>query len=91
MVAQSIVADFCRSGSLDRSIETVKAALRERRDATASALERDIPDAAFHPPDGGYFLWVDLPDGSDVAALAGAAKEQGVIVRQGERLLHRGR
>ena len=34
MVAQSIVAEFCHSGAIERSIETVKAALRERRDAT---------------------------------------------------------
>ena len=38
MVAQSIVAELCHSGAIERSIETVKAALRERRDATASAL-----------------------------------------------------
>ena len=30
MVAQAIVYQFCRSGALERSIETVKAALRER-------------------------------------------------------------
>src|SRR2546421_2044705 len=35
MVAESIVNDFCRSGALERSIETVKNALRERRDALA--------------------------------------------------------
>ena len=38
MVAQAIVAEFCDSGALDRSIETVRAALRERRDATCDAL-----------------------------------------------------
>ncbi len=30
MVSQAIVNQFCRSGALERSIETVKAALRER-------------------------------------------------------------
>ena len=40
MVAQSIVTEFCSSGAIERSIETVKEALRERRDATAAALER---------------------------------------------------
>ncbi|MEA2388415.1 MAG: 2-aminoadipate transaminase, partial [Thermoleophilaceae bacterium] len=69
MVAQSIVAEFCRSGALDRSIETVKVALRERRDATCAALERDLPDARFTSPQGGYFLWIELPEGADVDAL----------------------
>ena len=83
MVAQAIVAEFCRSGALDRSIEAVKVALRERRDATCAALERDLPDASFTPPAGGYFLWVSLPAGVDVDALAPAARERGVIFVKG--------
>jgi DNA-binding transcriptional MocR family regulator len=78
MVAQSIVYEFCRSGALGRSIETVKNALRERRDATCRALQRDLPDARFVPPQGGYFLWVDLPDGTDVDELGKLAAERGV-------------
>jgi 2-aminoadipate transaminase len=83
MVAQSIVAEFCRTGALDRSIEAVKIALRERRDATASALESELPDARFTPPEGGYFLWVDLPEGADVDALSAAARDRGVVFVKG--------
>ena len=36
MLAEAIVGEFCRSGAIDRSIATVKRALRERRDAVAS-------------------------------------------------------
>ena len=90
MVAQSIVAEFCHSGAIDRSIETVKAALRERRDATAVALERHLPDARFVAPQGGYFLWVDLPEGTDVAALEAAALERGVVFVKGTDFLIEG-
>jgi 2-aminoadipate transaminase len=90
MVAQAIVAEFCDSGAIERSIETVKAALRDRRDATAEALERHIPDATFVKPQGGYFLWVDLPEGSDVASLAGAAEERGVVFVKGTDFLIEG-
>jgi 2-aminoadipate transaminase len=90
MVAQAIVAEFCDSGAIDRSIETVKGALRERRDATAESLERHIPDATFVKPQGGYFLWVDLPEGSDVGALASAAEERGVIFVKGSDFLIEG-
>jgi DNA-binding transcriptional MocR family regulator len=83
MVAQSIVAEFCRSGALDRSIEAVKVALHERRDATAAALERELPDARFTSPEGGYFLWVTLPEDADVDALAAAARDRGVIFVKG--------
>ncbi len=90
MVAQSIVAEFCDSGAIERSIETVKEALRERRDATAEALERHIPDATVVKPQGGYFRWVDLPEGSDVAALARGSEERGVVFVKGSDFLIEG-
>jgi 2-aminoadipate transaminase len=90
MVAQSIVAEFCHSGAIERSIATVKEALRERRDATAAALERHIPDARFVKPQGGYFLWVDLPEGCDVGALEAGALERGVIFVKGTDFLIQG-
>ncbi|MEA2364708.1 MAG: 2-aminoadipate transaminase [Thermoleophilaceae bacterium] len=90
MVAQSIVADFCHSGAIERSIATVKEALRERRDATAEALERHIPEAKFVKPEGGYFLWVDLPEGSDVSALEAASQERGVVFVKGTEFLIEG-
>ena len=78
MVSQSIVAEFCASGAVEGSIETVRRALRERRDATRAALERELPDASFSAPEGGYFLWVDLPPGTDVERLQGEARRLGV-------------
>ena len=78
MVSQSIVNEFCRSGAIETSIATVREALRERADALAAALERELPDARFVAPDGGYFLWVDLPEAIDVDELHVAAAERGV-------------
>nr|MBA3261252.1 aminotransferase class I/II-fold pyridoxal phosphate-dependent enzyme [Thermoleophilaceae bacterium] len=83
MVAQSIVNQFCRSGRLERSIQTVRAALRERRDATCGARDRHLPDARYVTPEGGYFLWVDLPEGTAVAELARRSAERGVVFEQG--------
>jgi 2-aminoadipate transaminase len=78
MVSQAIVNEFCRSGALERSIGTVKSALRARAGALSEALRRELPDARFVPPEGGYFMWVDLPRGTDVNALFTAAAERGV-------------
>jgi DNA-binding transcriptional MocR family regulator len=83
MVAQSIVAEFCHSGAIDKSIAVVKAALRERRDATCASLDRHLPDARYVTPEGGYFLWVDLPEGTNVAELARGSAERGVVFEQG--------
>lgn len=78
MVAQAIVHQFCVSGALDASIETVKSALRERAHALCESLRRELPEARFVEPEGGYFLWLDLPRGTDVAAMFKLAGERGV-------------
>jgi 2-aminoadipate transaminase len=90
MVSQSIVNEFCRSGAIDRSIETVRAALHERAAALAGALARELPEARFVPPQGGYFLWVELPEGSDVDRVFDEAKGRGVAIVKGTDFLLEG-
>jgi 2-aminoadipate transaminase len=93
MLSQAIVGEFCRSGAILDSIETVKHALRERRDALVDALRRHIgDDAQFVVPEGGYFLWVELPEGVDTEKLLAAAGERGVtFVKGSEFMLEGGR
>ena len=90
MVSESIVNEFCRSGAIDSSVETVKNALRERLGRLTEALERELPDTRFSAPDGGYFLWVDLPEGADVDALFAAAQDRGVTFVKGSDFLIEG-
>jgi 2-aminoadipate transaminase len=87
MVAQAIVYQFCVSGDIDRSIATVCTALGERAGLLAEALRRHVPEARFTEPDGGYFLWVELPESVDVAALLPVAARQGVAVVKGSDFL----
>jgi 2-aminoadipate transaminase len=90
MVAQAIVHEFCQSGALQRSIETVRTNLKARVDALVAALERDLPDARFVAPEGGYFMWVELPEGTDVDKLFAAAGERGVTFVKGSDFLLEG-
>ncbi|PZF87227.1 PLP-dependent aminotransferase family protein [Micromonospora deserti] len=83
MVSEAIVYQFCVSGDIDRSIGTVRAALGERARVLAESLRRHIPEARFVEPDGGYFLWVELPEDVLVDKLAPAAAERGVAVVKG--------
>jgi DNA-binding transcriptional MocR family regulator len=83
MVSQAIVYEFCASGAIDRSIETVKAALAQRVGALTSALRSELPEAEFLEPEGGYFMWVTLPEGTNVDALHAAAAERGVAFVKG--------
>ncbi len=90
MVSQAIVNEFCRSGAIDSSIQTVKAALRERARALCDALSSELPDARFVAPEGGYFMWVDFPRGTDVGALSAAAAARGVVFVKGSEFLLEG-
>jgi 2-aminoadipate transaminase len=90
MVAQSIVYEFCASGAIDSSIETVRTALAKRVLTLDRALRRELPEAEFVTPEGGYFMWVTLPAGTDVNALHKAAGEREVSFVKGTDFLMEG-
>jgi len=90
MLAEAIVLELCRSGELDRNIEFVKGELKARCDALVSALEIKIPEAEFVVPDGGYFLWLDLAEGTNAPALLAEAKEHGVTFVAGPEFMIEG-
>jgi 2-aminoadipate transaminase len=90
MVSQAIVFEFCASGALERSIETVRTALAKRVRTLEAALRRELPEAEFVTPEGGYFMWVTLPEGTDVQALQRAAAERGVAFVKGTDFLLEG-
>lgn len=78
MLAESIVLELCRSGALDENIAFVKGELKARCEALVEALREKIPEATFVVPQGGYFLWLDLAQGTDTRALLAEAKGEGV-------------
>jgi 2-aminoadipate transaminase len=90
MLAESIVFALCESGGLERNVETVNGALRDRRDALVEALRDQIPEAEFVVPEGGYFLWLTLDEGTDTPKLLEAAKEEGVAFVAGPDFLIEG-
>jgi 2-aminoadipate transaminase len=74
-LTQAAVHEFVRRGNFDPNLERVKGLLRARRDAMLEALEEHMPEgASWSKPEGGYFVWLDLPDElGDLAARAEAA------------------
>ncbi|MBO0869364.1 MAG: PLP-dependent aminotransferase family protein [Micromonosporaceae bacterium] len=86
-LAQALVYQFCASGDITRSIATVRTALAQRARLLAEALRTHLPEARFSEPDGGYFLWVELPESVDVDALQPEAAARGVAVVKGSDFL----
>jgi DNA-binding transcriptional MocR family regulator len=73
-MTQATVHEFLRRGNFEPNLERVRGLLRVRRDAMLDALERRLPDGAeWSRPEGGYFVWVDLPGDAPSLAEAEAA------------------
>lgn len=87
MLAQAVVHQFCVSGDIERSIETVRTALARRAGLLAAALRTHLPEARFTEPDGGYFLWVELPDDVSAEAVLTFANARKVAVVKGSDFL----
>jgi 2-aminoadipate transaminase len=65
-----MVAAYLRSNVLDEHVAQLRTAYRARRDVLAAALAHYLPTACrFAPPGGGFFIWLELPDGMDSTAL----------------------
>jgi len=79
LVTEATVLEFLRRGLLEPNLERVRGLLRERRDAMLEALERELGGRArWSRPEGGYFLWLELPEGTDATELLGRATAAGV-------------
>src|SRR6266508_2040934 len=61
LIGQATVFEFLRRGNLEPNLERVRGLLRARRDAMLKALERELPSASWSRPQGGYFIWLELP------------------------------
>jgi 2-aminoadipate transaminase len=75
---QAIAFEFLSRGLLEGNVERISGLLRERRDALVDALQRELPEASWTQPDGGYFVWLELPTGVDARELLSPAEEAGV-------------
>ena len=53
---------------------------RQRRDAMIAALEEFMPESVtWSQPDGGFFVWITLPEEFDATEQASLAADNGVI------------
>ncbi|HUG14557.1 MAG TPA: PLP-dependent aminotransferase family protein [Thermomicrobiales bacterium] len=77
--AGQVAAEFCSSGTLVEHVVELKALYRSRRDTMLAALKREMPDGAhWTTPDGGFFIWVTLPEQVSASAILPLARERNV-------------
>lgn len=80
-----LVAAMCREGLYDSQIEKLRTAYRSRRDVLTAAIQRELPEATFVKPGGGFFMWLNMPEGTDTHVLRGRAPDHGVDFIHGAR------
>jgi len=79
MFSQMVVHEVARDGFMDDHVKLIRATYRERRDAMLSALQDYFPpEVSWTHPQGGLFLWVNLPPRVDSSQLLEAALRHNV-------------
>jgi DNA-binding transcriptional MocR family regulator len=81
---QETALQLVTAASWPRHLRALRAALRERRDATAAALRGAFGSACLpHLPAGGLHVWLRLPDGVADLAVEQRAASRSVLVSAG--------
>jgi 2-aminoadipate transaminase len=84
LIGEAVLWEFISRGRFGPNVRRVSALLAARRDAMVAALEQHCPDGArFTRPDGGYFVWLELPAGVDERRVVEQARNDGVAVVPG--------
>lgn len=92
MLLQAALAEFAAEGHYDRHLRRLRRVLAERRDALLRALEREMPaGVGWAEPEGGYQVWVELPEGIDTGEMLADAVGAGVLFAPGFQFNHDGR
>lgn len=76
-LAQRLVLRYGEAGSLDRQVAASIPLYRQKRDRLLAALQQHMPSqCSWTRPEGGFFLWVTLPDGARSTALLERALQE---------------
>ena len=81
---RSILGRYFAEGHYEANLEALRTAYRDRRDHMLDCLDEHLPDECeWSEPDGGFFVWVELPEGLDAEELLPEAAEEGVTYLPG--------
>ena len=80
-----LVARFSAEGHLDTHIANLRSHYAAKCATMIAALHHELPELSFVPPDGGFFIWLRLPEGLSTHELGPVTLKQGVEVLHGNR------
>lgn len=81
--SQMLISEYLSVADWRAQVDTFRGVYRERRDAALEAMAEYLPSLKTTKPDGGFYLWVDLPEGVDSKAMLPLAVKELVAYTPG--------
>ncbi len=79
-LSQVIAHAFMDQGYMDKYLERIRPEYRLRRDLTLQAVKKYFPpEVKYVEPRGGFYIWFELPEGSEAKKVLDYALENGVV------------
>ena len=79
-LAQYVLLEYVQRGLLDRKLQQILSYYHRKRDFMLTQLERHFPkEIRWNRPEGGFFIWVQLPEYLDGSELLHEAIGQKVV------------
>ncbi len=83
-MVQRAIVNVCEDGWLDEHIGRSREEYGKRCDFMLECLEREMPRGTrWTEPDGGFFIWVTLPDGANADELVKECAQHGALYNPG--------
>ncbi len=81
---RGLLGYYCTEGDFEANLDALRQAYGRRLDHVLDWLAEHLPPGAtWTDPDGGFFVWVELPEDIDADAMLPAAAEEGVTYLPG--------
>ena len=67
--SQLVISEYLTQADWRGQIDEFRSVYRERRDAMLEALDEHLPELTWNVPNGGFYVWVGLPEQLDSKAM----------------------
>lgn len=82
---QRVIDRFLRNNDYDRYLDGIRRGYKDKRDLFLNFMEEHLPDTvSWNHPDGGMFVWLRTPEGTDAMTLHKLCIDRGLVVMPGK-------
>jgi DNA-binding transcriptional MocR family regulator len=81
--SQMLISEYLATADWQKQIDTFRGVYKSKRDAALEGMSEYLPALETTHPDGGFYLWVTLPEGIDSKAMLPLAVKELVAYTPG--------